>query len=294
MKKMYSNSHEDYLAHVAIKKSLLKEYHNSQNDRIVYLNNGDEFQISIFNPYNYVIGVSFSFNSNNVNNSNKLLVLKPGERIWLDRYLDESRKLLFSTYEVDDCKEAKKAIEKNGLLTINFYKEKEYNNQYIYSSTYTQPKPIEITWTGDSPNWYYDNSITCYNTNLVNSCTTSLDATSANSSSWASTSIDSSLGKYEYSDSNGNHIVDYLNTSCCKEKSIETGRIEKGNHSNQQFSNYYGDFNSWSFKQETIKLLPISQKQVNSNDLNKKYCQECGRKIKDKFKYCPYCGAKQD
>ena len=145
MAKFY-NGREDNLAHVAIQKSLLKEYRSNQDDRIVYLNNGDEFQISIFNPYDYVIGVSFSFNSNNVNNS-KLLVLKPGERVWLDRYLNEERKLLFSTYEVDDCKEAKKAIAKNGLLKINFYKEKEYHNWYLYDSsiTVTQSKPIEIT-----------------------------------------------------------------------------------------------------------------------------------------------------
>ena len=37
----------------------------------------------------------------------------------------------------------------------------------------------------------------------------------------------------------------------------------------------------------------MSQKQVNANDLKKKYCPECGRKIKDKFKFCPYCGTEQ-
>ena len=47
----------DKLAKLAINKSLLKEYRNSENDRIVYLKDGDEFQIQIFNPYQYVIGV---------------------------------------------------------------------------------------------------------------------------------------------------------------------------------------------------------------------------------------------
>ena len=310
MEKFYSHN-DDKLAHVAINKSLLKEYHSSQDDRIVYLNNGDEFQISIFNPYDYVIGVSFSFNSNNVDNS-KLLVLKPGERVWLDRYLNEERKLMFSTYEVDDCNEAKKAIAKNGLLTIHFYKEKEENHNWynIYDTKLTASKPIDITYTGDSPNWYYDNSVTCYHNNIADTCTTSLNASAVNCSSWTAASIDAD-GNYSYSDSNGNHYVDSAITisgninsniknglnSCVNKtnfnKSIETGRIEKGRHSNQKFSNYYGDFNDWSFRTERIKLLPMSQKQVNTNDLKKKYCPECGRKIKDKFKFCPYCGTEQ-
>ena len=73
------NSYEK-LAKIAIHKSLLKEYSNSSNERIVYMNNDTEFQIQIFNPYSYVIGVSLSFNNNYKGNSN-LLVLRPGERV---------------------------------------------------------------------------------------------------------------------------------------------------------------------------------------------------------------------
>ena len=302
----------DKLAHIAINKSLLKEFRNSENERIVYLKDGDEFQIQVFNPYSYVIGVSFTFNSNNNDNS-RLLILKPGERVWLDRYLDDNKKFLFSTYEVNASKEVKKAIEKNGLLNIYFYREKEYNNLYFYdnhSITVTQPKPIEITWTGDSPNWYYDNTVTCYNNNLVDACTTELSASTVNSATWASASIDAN-GNYKYSDSYGNHYTDSARTltaaeakpiknglnSCVNKtnfnKSIETGRINKGNYSNQKFKNYYGEFENWYFKKETIKLLPQSQKQINTNDLKKKYCHNCGKKIKSDFKFCPNSGAKQ-
>ena len=81
--------------------------------------------------------------------------------------------------------------------------------------------------------------------------------------------------------------------SLSKSKSIETGRIEKGSHSNQRFENVYKDFEYWPFKTEYIKILPTSQKQINSNDLQKKYCHECGKKLNPKFKFCPSCGAKQ-
>jgi hypothetical protein len=74
---------------------------------------------------------------------------------------------------------------------------------------------------------------------------------------------------------------------------IETGLIEEGSHSNQKFQNDYTDFESWPFREEVIKILPVSQKPYSSDDLNKIYCYNCGRKIKSKFKYCPFCGAKQ-
>lgn len=48
-------NNNDKLAKLAIRKSLLKEFHNNENERIVYLNDGDEFQIQLFNPYQYII-----------------------------------------------------------------------------------------------------------------------------------------------------------------------------------------------------------------------------------------------
>ena len=45
------NSSNLLMAKVAVNKSLLKEYNNSeQSERVVYLNNGDDFQIQLFNP----------------------------------------------------------------------------------------------------------------------------------------------------------------------------------------------------------------------------------------------------
>ena len=76
-------------------------------------------------------------------------------------------------------------------------------------------------------------------------------------------------------------------------KSIETGRIEEGSHSNQRFNNVYKDFELWPFKIEYIKILPFSQKQVNTNDISKRYCHNCGRKLNQKYKFCPFCGTKQ-
>lgn len=272
-------NNNDKLAKLAMNKSLLKEFHNNENDRIVYLKDGDEFQIQIFNPYQYVIGVSFTFNSDNVDSS-RLLVLKPGERVWLDRYLNENKKLKFSTYNVNNSNDVKKAIEKNGIVNMYFYKEQE-KNIYIYNTCTAKP------WEPNTV--FYNCEITCDN-NTKKYCDTNLGISSLTGSMDCSCSSASTYTSYSTSTDNTRSLPDIKSY---KSKSIETGRIDKGGYSNQNFTNYYGNFDSWYFKKETIKILSESQKQFSSNDLTKKYCHNCGKKIKSDFKFCPNCGSKQ-
>jgi len=296
-------NNNDKLAKIAVNKSLLKEYSNSSNERIVYMNDGTEFQIQIFNPYSYVIGVSFKFNNNS--ESSQLLVLRPGERVWLDRYLNNESRLLFSTYEVGASEEVKKAIKDNGNLQIKFYKEREKNywNNNIYvldtvnvnSSPY---KPIDV-WYNNNPGSSYclngnDNNIRCFNSSItslgaassVNFCQTADTALNIDGSiDGVSSSAATLADMYEKSTP--------INEKVRSKKSIETGRIEEGSHSNQKFHNIYKDFETWPFKTEYIKILPFSQKQVSANDISKKYCYNCGRKLNQKYKFCPFCGAKQ-
>ena len=86
------------LAKLAINKSLLKEYSNSEYSRIVYMNDNSEFQIQIFNPYSYTIGAEVYINGKSLQNK---LVVRPGQRVWLERYFDSPNKFLFTTYEVN-------------------------------------------------------------------------------------------------------------------------------------------------------------------------------------------------
>ena len=289
----------DKLAKLAINKSLLKEYRNSENDRIVYLKDGDEFQIQIFNPYQYVIGVSFTFNSDNVDNS-RMLVLKPGERVWLDRYLNENRKLKFWTYKVNNSEEVKKAIEKNGILNIYFYKEIEKNNYtiwnnntYIYDGGWKSPID-DINGGIRYFNNALDDSVKLSNSiNAINYCDANISASSLGTSGISDYSCTSALYSTATTEDVKGCADKYNASHKVSSKSIETGRIDKGGYSNQKFTNYYGDFQSWYFKKETIKILPESQKQISASDLAKKYCYNCGKKIKKEFKFCPSCGANQ-
>ena len=304
MKIMNNN---DKLAKIAVNKSLLKEYSNSSNERIVYMHDGTEFQIQIFNPYSYVIGVSFKFNNNS--ESSQLLVLRPGERVWLDRYLDNESRLLFSTYEVGASEEVKKAIKDNGNLQIKFYKEREKNywNNHIYVN---QPiinaepyKHIDVWYSNNLGSSYCLNNendnVRCFSSEVntlgaassVNFCQSAdtalnIDGSITGAASTATYTATSAItDAYEKSTP--------ISAKVRSKKSIETGRIEEGSHSNQRFNNVYKDFETWPFKTEYIKILPFSQKQVNANDISKRYCYNCGRKLNQKYNFCPFCGAKQ-
>lgn len=64
-------------AQIAKNKSLLKEY-TVNNMRTVYLKDGDEFQIQLFNPETEEIAAEISIEGSNLSNK---IVLRPGERI---------------------------------------------------------------------------------------------------------------------------------------------------------------------------------------------------------------------
>ncbi len=265
------------LAKIAVNKSLLKEYSNSEYSRVVYMKNNSEFQIQIFNPYEYTIGADISINGKRMSNR---IIIKPGQRIWLERYLDEARKFLFSTYEVENSYEAKQAIRNNGLVSISFYKEKPYQEPiHIYKS--------EPNWYNYGPTILYNNCLDG-SANFCSSVTKGLGdvATTATAATY---SIDSVQGANTRCMAKNNLDLE-LSAAKNINATIETGRIEKGSHSNQEFENVFIDFEYCSFALETIQILPESQKPYTDKDLKKVYCVNCGRKLNTKYKFCPYCG----
>ena len=266
---------------IAIAKSICKEYSTSSYSRVVYLENGQEFQIQLFNPRNFTIGAEIFINDEKLSNR---LVLKPGERVWLERYLDVKKKFKFSTYEVEgNNKDVQEAIKDNGNIEIKFYKEsrnKEYypsvivydNNWLNKNDNIKYPSPINVFYnisndltTGNYCNYTSKTSNFC--TDLNTNCTSSISTQDTNYTSSISTP---------------------------DEMICETGRIETGSQSTQEFNNVNIDFEYFPFVTEKIKLLPISQKPFTSNDLHKIYCPECGRKLKSTYKFCPFCGSKID
>jgi rRNA maturation endonuclease Nob1 len=76
-----------------------------------------------------------------------------------------------------------------------------------------------------------------------------------------------------------------------KSKSIETGRVEKGEESNQNFTNSYEQFNYHTSLTIKFKIQPLSTKNINVEEI-RQYCTECGTKMKKNYKFCPSCGNK--
>ena len=275
---------KNYMAKVAINKSLLKEYSNSEFQRIVYINDGQEFQIQLFNPKPFTVGVDISINGIPIGNT---FIIRPGQRVWLERYFNTPYKFKFNTYFVHaENTDVKEAIANNGVITLQFYKEKEFNNDWwkkINSSswTYYNKYPEWTSFTTSAS----DMNINNINSNINNCYTQTTFASTLDSNSV----FNETTGEINVS---GVPKFSYNKTYYSNDNKIETGRIEKGDYSNQKFDTVNVDLEDFPFAYETIKILPESQKQVNANDLKKLYCHECGRKIKDNFKFCPYCGAK--
>ena len=291
------------MAKIAINKSLLKEYKTNTDPRVVYMNNGDEFQIQLFNPEQATIGAEVSINGKVIPG---ILVIRPGERIWLERYLTEQSKFKFTTYEVDDPDEdssVARAIANNGTIEIKFYREKPKRNYWNTNITWDSrssdviTKLTDYSWdvenkitskglTGD--NVWLNAQITASSAAESNANYLSLDATCCDS---VTNSALPSTPNTHFSTKRINTENEYSSATPISNK-IETGRIDKGSYSNQKLEHVNIEFENWHFKKEVIKILPSSRKPYTSSDIKKIYCTNCGRKINTKYKFCPYCGTK--
>ena len=72
--------------------------------------------------------------------------------------------------------------------------------------------------------------------------------------------------------------------------SIETGRTEQGELSEQTFLNSSGNFSSYTTAEYNWKILPESVKPVEVSEI-RQYCPNCRNRIrKQSWKFCPGCG----
>ena len=226
----------------------------------VYLNNGDEFEIELYNPTQNKVLAQIELNGNSIGNG---IVLRPGERVFLERHINEAKKFLFETYTVDgENQEVLTAIKNNGDVTVKFY------NQYV--------QWIPTSWSTQP--YYYGNLGTTLSTNSGTYYANGTTTVSDTNSTYTSTLSDSTVT-----------TTASFNAS---PRSLETGRVEKGSSSNQSFTYDYTTFNSYPSWTNWWKLKPQSTKPLVKEDLVV-YCTECGAKRKkDNHKFCPHCGTK--
>ena len=229
----------------------------------VYLQDKEEFVIELYNPLQNCVLADIKLNGNSISKSG--LVLNPGQRFYLDCFIDDKKKFVFNTYEVDETDETQQAIAKNGLLEVFFYKEsvvtlENWNdkfNRILTGRTYPYWTYPVYPWGG-----VYYGSNTCtggvFNTtttgsfNLTNVSTSNAyysNTSPINASYTNNVSLTSSIG--------GNT------------KSIETGRIEKGQKSQQKFESVDMDFDKYYIASTILQILPESRKPVETKEIKK-------------------------
>lgn len=267
-------------ANITVNRGRVKMYGST-----AYLKNGQSFEIELFNPHTISVLAKIKMNGNFISSSG--IILKPGQRIFLERYLDDNRKFLFETYDVEKTPEAKNAIRDNGIVEILFYHEQSHQSWYTYTpSTFTYiSNPITVTPT--YPSW--TGSITC--SSSTNAMLSNVSHTLTSNACYTSTvagSLDTSYMTTNSVCTSASHEAPVQLIS----ETLETGRVEMGGKSDQVFSDGYGNFASFASETASIRLLPESQKPAEAKDL-RTYCTECGTKMKKtSWKFCPNCGNK--
>lgn len=290
-------------ANIAVNKSRLKVYKNTGDLPTYYLQKGQEFQIELFNPTTDVILAKIILNGNPISQGG--LVLNPGQRVFLDRYLDVAKKFLFDTYEVSASEEVKKAIEKNGDFKVEFYRERvepQFNPNY---GTLTISSGTARGFSGNLNN----TTIGGYASTISNGNAATFTNTSGHIGSTALYTSSVSNTFFDQNASNSIPTLDSMDdtlsldsmpdvtriskTLKSRSKSIETGRVEQGSHSDQKVVTVDKKFEYWAFHTIEYKMLPVSQKINTVEDLQVKvYCTNCGAKLGKGHKFCGQCGTK--
>jgi len=236
-----NNSQSFPTAAITMNRNRVKTYGHS-----VYMKNGANFEIELFNPLSSKILAVVKLDGKLISSNG--IVINPGQRVFLERWIDEAKKFVFSTYEIENTEISKKAILNNGKVEISFYEEV---NKYFYP-TFNNWGIIYTDQTFTNDPWYYNGTVT------------------------------NTISDYNFSAS----------ANFSRSKSLETGRAEKGENSNQSLIPTTGDFSSIPVAVVEMKILPESQKPIEIEKI-RQYCTSCGTRVRaNSWKFCPSCGEK--
>jgi hypothetical protein len=226
--------------------------------------------------------------------------------------------MLFETYVVNgNSKEAVEAIQQNGLITFNFYKEHyRSNNQNEVNVNYNFPPKPQKPYNPagkryKTTNSGYYGSYNCSTSGMsgTSGCSGTL-GTSGTSGTSGFSGIPHNQDYWFPSTSTGSANFNSTFTSSCSTfdsfdfgpestimnrslsnsyNPLETGMIEKGGVSNQQLKMVNLQFNSTPFNSISYKIMPYSAMNRTVGEI-RQYC-ECGYRLrKETWKFCPHCG----
>jgi hypothetical protein len=234
----------------------------------VFLEDKEEFEIEIFNPLTVSVLADIKLNGQSISKTG--LVVKPGQRVYLDCFIDDRKKFKFSTYEIENSEEALEATANNGVLEVFFYKEDVITldnwqrrfdriiveKHYPYNP-YPWYNPYRVYYGTGSP-------IYGTTTNLTN-C---VIGTTTTSNAYYSDNINCSYT----SDSNVSYGGTTVN-NLFSVNNIETGRVEKGEKSKQKFTEVDMEFEKHYIASTIIQILPESRKPAEVKTIKTKQSQ---------------------
>jgi len=259
----------------------------------VYLDDGQEFEIELYNPLKECILCDIKLNGKKIKKNG--LILKPGQRFYLDCFIDDKKKFIFNTYDVELSLESIEATENNGSLEVFFYKEQvvninnwkdkfqkviieRYPVYYPYYDPYWYPyRPTVIyggtTTIGTGGYGVVNTTLSSPAIGTTTNSTGSLFTNDSNTFTSACYTSNGSNNSTVYGITNDqisgsdNFTVNCANLS----NSFETGRVEKGTSSSQSFTEVDMDFETNYIASTVIQLLPTSRKPVETKEIvNKK------------------------
>jgi hypothetical protein len=227
----------------------------------VYLKDSEEFQIELFNPLSECVLADIKLNGQPISKTG--LVLKPGQRFYLDCFIDDNKKFIFSTYEVEQTLESLSAINNNGKLEVFFYKESvvsvrnwrdRFNTVIIeryYPSYPTYPYWTTTPYYGTGTNIGYSSGIGT--TNTIGTTTTT------------------TTGSFTIGDNINSQLNNTSNIPIAG--SFETGRVERGETSKQKFKEIDMEFDNYYISSTILELLPESRKPIEVKNIKTKQRQ---------------------
>ena len=239
----------------------------------IYLDDNQEFEIEIHNPLKESVLADIRLNGSSIAKTG--LVVKPGQRVYLDCFVDDRKKFIFQTYTVDGTQESLDAIVDNGLLEVFFYKEQavtlqNWNDRFhkvIIHEYHPVYYPVYPRWypTYYTPTYYTLGTGTITTCNSVNTLTTTRAYNT--SSSYGGVLNNGSYGS-SFTNCSLTSGSNYYNSPVGG--SLETGRVEKGEKSNQQFVDVDMEFEKNYIHHLVYQLLPESIKPISASDLASK------------------------
>ena len=238
----------------------------------VFLEDKEEFEIELFNPLTVSVLTDIKLNGQSISKTG--LVVKPGQRVYLDCFIDDKKKFKFSTYEIENSGEALDATQNNGLLEVFFYKEdvitldnwqRKFDRIIVekWYPAYYPSYPVYPYYNRPSI-WYGTNLPTiggsCVTTNLNNSIVGTTTTNTYSSNNLINCSYTSNVN-VPYGGTTVNNLFS---------NSLETGRVEKGEKSKQKFTEIEMDFEKNYISSTIIQILPESRKPVETKEIKNK------------------------